>query len=200
METIVEDYLWTVDLGQEIDKKILTMQCMAMEKLLLSKFTVEEDVSSVYGTFTTKLFREYNFFTFTSPEILALYSKLVTHLTPLIDPKRQYVMQAWLNIYRSGQFIDWHTHWESELGAYHGFYCLNVGDSKTHYRFDADKEKVYTVDDKDGLIVFGKSAGDEHKSSEWNETDPRITIAFDLIPVESIKEQFIINHYIPFKG
>lgn len=176
------------------------MQCMAMEKLLKSKFTVDENISSSYGTVTTKLFKEYNFFTFASPEILKLYSELVKHLTPLVDPSRQYVMQAWVNVYRAGQFIDWHTHWEPELGAYHGFYCLNVGESQTHYRFTSNKEKIYTVDDSDGLIVFGKSAGDEHKSSEWHETEPRITIAFDVIPVESIKEQFIINHYIPFKG
>lgn len=199
METIVEDYLWTFDLGQTIDKNNLTIQCMAMERLLRSKFTIDEDVSSVYGTYTTKLFREYNFFTFTSPEILKLYTKISECVMPVLED-RQYVMQAWLNVYRAGEFIDWHTHWESELGAYHGFYCLNVGDSKTYYRFDTDNEKIYTVDDKDGLIVFGKSAGDEHKSSEWNEVDPRITIAFDLIPAESIKEQFIINHYIPFKG
>ena len=199
METILDDYLWTFETS-DINKNSLAIQCMAMEKLLESKFTVDKNISSGYGTVTTKLFKEYNFFTFASPEILKLYSEILKQVTPVIDPSKQYVMQAWLNVFRAGEFIDWHSHWEPTLGAYHGFYCLNVGKSQTYYRFTSNKETIHTVNDTDGLIVFGKSAGDEHKSSEWYETEPRITIAFDIVPVESIKEQFIINHYIPFKG
>jgi hypothetical protein len=198
MEEIIPDYLWTFE-ADEIDKQTLTSQCFSMERLLGTTFRLDPSTISLYGSFTTQLFKEYNFFTFSSPEILKLYGQLVKHLTPVLDPNKQYVLQAWVNIYRAGEFIDWHGHWASTLGAYHGFYCLNVGDSKTYYRLDKDKEKIYTVNDKDGLIVFGKSQGDQHKSSEWDQEEPRITIAFDVVPVESIKEQFVINHYLPFK-
>ena len=53
---------------------------------------------------------------------------------------------------------------------------------------------------KEGLIVIGKSDGDEHSSSAWKESKrPRITIAFDIIPVEAIPNKLYGNHFIPFK-
>lgn len=195
---IIPNYLWTIESDANIDKSQLHKICLSAERLLKSKFKapVKPDV---YGTFTTAIFKEYNIFTFATPDILKLYHNLVKHITPLLDD-RQYVMQAWVNVYRQGEFIDWHGHWAKELDAFHGFYCVNVADSKTYYRLSEDKEKIYTVDDTDGLIVIGRSAGDEHTSSPWTDSNPRITIAFDIVPVESIKEQFVINHYIPFKG
>jgi hypothetical protein len=56
------------------------------------------------------------------------------------------------------------------------------------------------VYNKNGLLVFGDSAGDEHRSSKWNQPDPRITIAFDIVPVNKLDLSTEINHYIPFKA
>jgi hypothetical protein len=54
-----------------------------------------------------------------------------------------------------------------------------------------------TIPSKEGLLVIGRSNGDLHKSSEWLGDKPRVTLAFDISPIESIN--FKINHYIPFK-
>jgi hypothetical protein len=47
---------------------------------------------------------------------------------------------------------------------------------------------IITIPSYDGLCVIGKSEGDGHRSSEWlNDGKFRVTIAFDIIPVESFK-------------
>ena len=61
-------------------------------------------------------------------------------------------------------------------------------------------EKKIKKISEEGLIVFGKSDGDKHRSSPWRETKRhRITIAFDIIPIESIESKLQGNHFIPFK-
>lgn len=194
MNQLINDYLWTVEQDAGIDNAQLYKVCLAAERLLKSKFTAPKIGN--YGTFTTAIFREYNFFTFANQDVLKLYHNLVKHITPILNKDTQYVMQSWVNVFRKGEFIDWHKHWIGDTDSYHGFYCVNVGNSVTTYRIE---DKEYNVNGKDGLIVIGRSKNDEHRSSEWLEETPRITIAYDLVPVESLKEQFMINHYIPFK-
>ncbi len=53
------------------------------------------------------------------------------------------------------------------------------------------------ITSKDGLCVFGKSQGDRHKTSEWNNEGERITIAFDVIPFFAIRNNNIMHNYLP---
>ena len=54
------------------------------------------------------------------------------------------------------------------------------------------------IESKDNLLVIGKSDNDKHRSSVWNQDTPRITIAFDILPVSSIYKEFnTLNHWIP---
>ena len=73
------------------------------------------------------------------------------------------------------------------------------GKSYTEYKIPEVKNIIKIISEE-GLIVFGKSDGDKHRSSPWRETKRhRITIAFDIIPIESIEYKLQGNHFIPFK-
>jgi hypothetical protein len=112
-------------------------------------------------------------------------------------------MQAWLNVYRTGEFIDWHSHWPAEFESWHGFYCVDVEpNSSTTYRLFGkipEKDDI-VVTSQDNLLVISRSDGDYHRSSEWNNPDkPRITVAFDIIPMSKLYERrnYEKNHWIP---
>jgi hypothetical protein len=105
--------------------------------------------------------------------------------------KEKHFIQCWLNVYNKGDFIDWHHHdWNSNRPnkprAWHGFFCVDVEpNSKTSYKWKGVNE-VIDIQSKNGLMVMGISDGDVHKSSAWNEDNPRITIAFDIVPEKHI--------------
>jgi len=179
----------------QIDNKKLLENCLELEKYVIDK-NGEQEISTLAGSYTTQNFSKYNFFSYHTQQTSDLLENIREVVKPLL-PEKQYVIQCWLNVFKKGSFIDWHGHWESSARAYHGYYCVNVGNSYTSYKIPPDIQ--YDVQNKNGLLVFGKSDGDKHKSSEWDEDFPRITIAFDLIPVVQNSIQKTYNeHYIPF--
>jgi len=60
-------------------------------------------------------------------------------------------------------------------------------------------EENVKIESKNNLLVIGKSDNDEHRSSVWNQETPRITIAFDILPMSSINklQSNNLNHWIP---
>ena len=125
-------------------------------------------------------------------------------------------MQSWLNYYRKGDFIDWHSHSPPSVGSWHGFFCLDVEPgSFTSYKWPNDPEReglIIDVQSQNNLMVMGLSNGDHHRSSEWLFEDrPRITVAFDILRQSHIHRElaggnylyamkdspFFINHFIP---
>jgi hypothetical protein len=115
------------------------------------------------------------------------------------ENKRPHFIQCWLNYYWRGDFIDWHGHWPSSFNAWHGFFCVNVEpQSSTLYKWK-DSEQIIEVPSQNGLMVLGISDQDKHRSTEWNQQAPRITVAFDIVPVDnaSIRPEQYINHWIP---
>jgi hypothetical protein len=138
------------------------------------------------GSKTTAAFKQYNLLSFPIESLQALYHTIVSTIKPCL-PKETHIMQCWLNVFRGTEFIDWHDHWTEEFRAVHGFYCVNVTPSFTEYKFKHLPEEIFKIESKEGLLVFGKSNGDEHRSSPWSSTSvPRITIAFDIIPISSL--------------
>ena len=117
---------------------------------------------------------------------------------------KQYYVRCWANLFDKNKNIDWHSHWEPQYHAYHGFYCVNTEGkhhSYTEYAIPNQKD-VYQLMSQNGLCVFGKSDGDKHRSSKWLNNNLRVTIAFDVIPVESLRpnadfSQNILHNYIP---
>ncbi len=186
------------ELLPSIDNTQLMKDCLWAERCLLDNVIVEEPLR-YYGSKTTASFQQYNLLTFPIESFQSLYHNIVSVIKPCI-PKETHVIQCWLNVFRGNEFIDWHGHWEKEHRVIHGFYCVNVTPSFTEYKFEHIPDKVFKIDSKEGLMVFGKSNRDKHRSSPWQDyNNPRVTIAFDIIPISTLlKHQVIFNHLIPF--
>jgi hypothetical protein len=194
--TVHDNYLWTVPLS--LDNKSLVELSFAVEKILQQSIK-NPRATGPYGGFTTANYTHYNLFTFPHPELIELFTALRSNIAGFLANGERYVIQFWLNVFRRGEFIDWHNHWPVGSGVFHGYYCVNVGDSITSYMVPGN-DHVIEVKNEDGLLVFGRSEGDKHKSSEWDRDDPRVTMAFDIIPwryaLKTGGERY--NHYIPF--
>jgi hypothetical protein len=201
------NYLYSIDLdslnNEKIFKEILEAEKCLIE-VLGGPFYKENATYDVYGNFATSQFEKYNTFQFPLSETSKLYRELVKNISPFLDKEQDYALQCWFNVFKKGQNIDWHDHWDPESNVWHGFYCVHVKDSFTEYKLP-DIEEIIKVPSKEGRIVFGKSDGDFHRSSPWDDLNsPRVTIAFDIIPYKNLKldgsfEEFIERSFIPFK-
>lgn len=151
-------------------------------------------------------FYNYNYLLYPLKGMPNLYNKIKETFYMCLQESKyeEYSIQCWLNVYRKGNFIDWHAHWPEKWEAWHGFYCVDVEpDSHTMYRLKDKRipEDDIKVESKNNLLVLSKSGYDIHKSSEWDQDYPRITVAFDIIPTYNLhitKKTFELkNHWIP---
>ena len=196
MNTYVPDYLWG-EILPSIDNTQLMNDCLSAEKYLLNS-VIAEAVPGLYGSKTTASFARYNLLSFPIESFQILYHNMVSVIKPQLL-NETHVVQCWLNVFRGNEYIDWHGHWKRERQVLHGFYCVHVTPSFTEYKFEHLPDQVFKIESKEGLLVFGKSDGDLHRSSPWqNYNTPRITIAFDVIPVSTLDyTQIRPNHYLP---
>lgn len=196
------DYLYGFTLDT-IDNELLTQDCLTIERHLDFLFPENpEKYKGQYGNKTSALNRHYNLFSFPSRELGKLYKAMVEAITPLLPLDSGYMLKSWMNVFQEGEQILPHGHWHSRFRVWHGFYCANVvlDQSATTYTIPGCEQAV-VVPSYNGLLVVGKSDGDKHSSSIWRDaTQPRITLAFDIIPIQSIQSDgnFTLNHYIPF--
>ena len=207
----------------DLDLKVMRRTADEMYEIIKESFSSDKSDYSGQSTLTTKLFSKYNFLMYPLPGIHELYWTIhqvfhscLTDADGIVNER--YFMQCWLNYYQKGEYIDWHSHTPTDVGGWHGFYCLDVEPgSYTSYKWPKNRKRkglVLDVKSENNLIVMGKSNDDQHRSSEWDFEDrPRITIAFDILPWESIsgdaarghgsylnamnENKFFVNHWIP---
>lgn len=204
MKEIVKDYLWTLNF-QGIDNNKLYKTCTDIELALRQHLPPIPDRKQIrpfqqgvfiYNSFTGYYHQQYNMFQFPCPELSNLYRNMAMYFPEVINTGKQYYIRCWVNLFEKGRNIDWHSHWPPHFKTYHGFYCVNTEgehESYTDYRVPNVAEPIRIIS-KDGLCVIGKSEGDEHRCSEWlNENKMRVTIAFDVIPVDVLRsdEKFL---------
>lgn len=187
------------------------------------KSNLDFDYTGSNSTQTTKLFAQYNFLMYLLPGIHELYFTISNVFRACLKDhygstkNNKFFIQSWMNYYKKGEFIDWHSHSPKDVGGWHGFLCLDTEpDSYTSYRWPKDpkrKNLIIDVPSKNGSIIIGRSNGDEHKSSVWEfENKSRITIAFDIDPLDAyitpnwttnfdnnnfLLPPMLINHWIP---
>jgi len=147
---------------------------------------------------TTHVFNQYNLLMYPLDQFHELYFEIQKMYREINQSSEQMYIQCWLNFYNKGQFIDWHSHWGIGSGAHHGFFCVDVEPSSyTSYKFPIDDTiKIVDVESKNNLLVMGKTDRDQHKSSEWNNDYPRITIAYDIVP-KNLVPLNMLNHWMP---
>jgi hypothetical protein len=197
------DYVYT----RRLDLNLAEQQYAArtMYEYIMTNFTsnCETDYNKGTAPQTTSLYAQYNYFLYPIPGLHKLFEKIKETFHACHSAKEPFYVQAWLNVYRAGEFIDWHSHWPAEFESWHGFYCVDVEpDSSTTYRLfgKIPEQDDIVVPSQDNLLVMSRSDGDHHRSSEWNNLDkPRITVAFDIIPVSELynRGNYEKNHWIP---
>ena len=129
------------------------------------------------------------------PEFYQLYSELKTMFRERCNNSDPYYCQAWLNYYHTDEFVAWHRHTLSLHCGYHGFFCVDAEPSKTTYRLPDETE--FDVVGKNNLLVLSENQGDFHRTWPWHLPEPRITIAFDIVPGARINPSDRLNHWLP---
>lgn len=203
-----DNYVYTRELQLDLEQQKSTAN--VMYDFIKNQFTPDGKTDlGGNSTLTTKVFRQYNYLLYPSQTLHELYDSIkeTFHSCNLHHwdnnvPKETYYIQCWLNFYRKGEFIDWHTHWREQYESWHGFYCVDVEpNSHTTYRiFDRTPgTDDIIIPSKNNLLVMSRSGKDLHRSSEWEMEKPRITVAFDIVPASKLYEGMFkdINHWIP---
>lgn len=188
-----------------LDTKTIKKNCLVLMEYVLNNFLGDYDskydyMGSGQNMMTTKLFTRYNLFLYPLPQFHELFFEIKKYFYEIYpNNKQNYYIQSWLNVYKKGQNIDWHSHWDSEKQSYHGFYCVNIPEkSSTLYQL-RDSDDIIQIPSEENLLVLSPSDGDIHKSTEGSSIDePRITIAFDILPEKHIPVFGVPNHWIPF--
>jgi hypothetical protein len=150
------------------------------------------------STLTTQVYTRYNLLMYPLFGFHDLYKGIQQTFRTIAETDEPHYIQCWLNVYNKGDYIQWHHHFPPNARSWHGFFCVDTEPgSYTSYRIPHLANEV-NIPSEDNLIVISRSAGDEHKSSEWPFADrPRITIAFDILPQNNIWWNQWLNHWIP---
>jgi hypothetical protein len=197
---IIENYIHKKRIF--LDTKKLKTSSERLYELIKRKFSRSNHSFTGQSTLSTKLYSSYNLLLYQYDEFHELFHEIKKFFFEIIKDdliciNRKYYIQCWLNYYNKDDFIDWHKHWIPEHNAWHGFYCLDTESSSTFYKLP-NVENIINVINENNMIILSKSNDDEHKSSKWQYEDrPRITIAFDIVPRESLVDDNLINHWIP---
>ena len=194
---IFHDYLFHPD-----NCSILEESCLLLSEEVENRYadwmqTWEEDyMKFAEGSPSTQLYETYNVFLCPMHGFAELYNLIIKYFKDKEPSFKDYAVAGWVNVYRDGGYLDWHKHGKDihqHDGRWHGYVCVNAEPSKTLYR--NDNGLVKTIENQNGYITLSP-AGMAHRTTPWNETRPRITIAFDFIKRQDI-DPYNITRWIP---
>lgn len=162
----------------------------------------EKEAWKSSNSVSTMKWRQYNVFQFHSYGIHNLYNAVKDMAIEACDyygldfKAQRYMVQGWFNInYTKSGKLDWHDHGPFGAPNFHGYYCVSAEPSTTHYRvFDKEVEN-HNINNRAILSEMGHP----HAQGDWDWDGPRITVAYDLIPLKDLmvwgKDQE--QHWIP---
>jgi len=189
------NYVSTVKLG--LNTENILQVCNYVEDDVLKRYGhLEGNYDGGKGIETTKLFNHYNFLMYPLPEMGRLYKNICHYFREISKSEEECFIQCWLNIFNKGDYIDWHGHWRPEFDSWHGFYCVNAEPSVTSYKVPGIDSQIDVINKNDQLVI-SPSGGDLHRTWDWDYENPRVTIAFDIVPGKNIIPEDYENHWIP---
>lgn len=153
------------------------------------------------GSVSTMKWKQYNVFQFNLVEIHNLYAAVADMVKEACEyydldfKKEQFMVQGWFNINHShvGK-LDWHEHGPDGAPNFHGYYAVKAEPSETHY-IVWDERKVNV--NKNNRAVLSEM-GHPHAMGDWDWDGPRITVAYDVIPLRGLLGQpNQEQHWIP---
>lgn len=166
----------------------------------------------------TQLGNYYNIFQFINPNIVRLYDALSSTLNDACNyyeidrEKQKYMIHGWFNLDYPNKETDekispiknsshFHDH-SGGFGApwFHGYYCVNAEPSTTYYKIGGTDGVLFENHNKNDRLVLSET-GHPHGRDDWYQSKPRITVAYDITPLEFLGDPFHINQipWIPFR-
>jgi hypothetical protein len=186
-------------LGRELDdryNKIKNAEVLGVTELKDNEYWKSSNSVS------TMKWREYNVFQFHIPQIHNLFNAISQMTKEACDYysidfyQQQYMLQGWFNInYTKKGKLDWHDHGPWGAPNFHGYYCVNAEPSITYYKtFD----KTVENHNKNNRAILSEM-GHPHAMADWDWEGPRITVAYDVIPLSGLIKDGMHQeqHWIP---
>jgi hypothetical protein len=172
--------------------KFLEEKYLLIENATLPGVTSMENDQGIFiesGSLSTVKWKEYNVFQFYHASLHKLYraiSDTVKEACEYYDVdfnKQNYYIQGWFNINRAevGK-LDYHDHGSPGAPNFHGYYCVNAEPSVTHYKLFNDPSRIVDNVNKNNRLVVSE-VGHPHAMGDWDWSGPRITIAYDVQPL-----------------
>lgn len=145
------------------------------------------------GPLSTSYHDHFNLLTYTDPIIIKLYNRLREVVLRILPSSENYMMKSWFNIYKPGEYIDYHPHMTQEYDALYGHIgVMNTNNTVTTWRDNNTNETVDWVN-MDGKGTFAKPNNTWHRC--WPQELERITIGFDVMNVKPLTER--ANYWVP---
>lgn len=157
------------------------------------------------GSLSTVKWREYNVFQFYSPEIYNVFkaiSEVVREACEYYEidfEKQKYMVQGWFNInYSDTGKLNWHDHGGPYAPHFHGYYSIKAEPSTTYYQIKDGSDRVAENENKNNRLIVSEM-GHPHAMGDWSWDGPRITLAYDIVPLEFLVAEplTIQQHWIP---
>jgi hypothetical protein len=158
------------------------------------------------GSLSTVKWQEYNVFQFYHPSLHKLYKAVSDTVKEACEyygvdfDKEQYYIQGWFNINKAevGK-LNWHDHGGPYAPHFHGYYCVNAEPSTTHYKLFNDPSRIVDNVNKNNRLIVSEM-GHPHAMGDWDWSGSRITIAYDIEPLQSLLNagnQIPEQHWFP---
>lgn len=151
------------------------------------------------GSITTMNWNKYNVFQMYDPNIHTLFRAVRDMTKDACDyyeldfTQEQFMVQGWFNVnYNHIGKLDWHEHGGDGAPYFHGYYCVKAEPSITHYRVFENEIENHN---KNNRAILSET-GHPHAMGDWDWEGPRITIAYDVIPLRFIPKEWE-QHWIP---
>jgi hypothetical protein len=155
------------------------------------------------GSISTVKWTEYNVFQFYNEEIYNVYSAIKDLVIEACDyygvdfKKQKYYIQGWFNINdRKLGKLNWHDHGGPWAPFWHGYYCIKAEPSSTFYKLENREDLVVENQNKDNRLILSEM-GHPHAMGDWDWDGPRITLAYDIVPLSTIKMYPEQQHWFP---
>jgi hypothetical protein len=155
------------------------------------------------GSISTVKWSEYNVFQFYNEEVYNVFSAIKDLTVEACDyygvdfKKEKYYVQGWFNINdrKSGK-LNWHDHGGPWAPFYHGYYCIKAEPSSTFYKLENREDMIVENENKDNRLILSEM-GHPHAQGDWDWDGPRITLAYDIVPLRFLADQAEPQHWIP---
>ena len=185
----------------DLDLEQITKSCERMRKVIQDNFANLPHSYEGKGTETTYVHSYYNLLLYPYNGFHDLYHAIRTLFFEVNPTNDKYYIQCWLNYFMKDDYMSWHGHKgvvDNKLDTtnWHGFFCVNCEPSVTTYRIQSTG-LLFDIDDKNNQLVLSKSHDDLHRTYPWKQDTPRITIAFDIISQNTLKDIPDLNHWMP---